>query len=89
MADPRMPRVSRPRPRIWVEVAAAALAGPLAVLTMFWPDWIETVLRVDPDQGSGALEWAVVVGLALVAVVAAFMARREWFRGMDPSPEGA
>jgi hypothetical protein len=77
------------RPRLWVEVAAAVFAGPLAVLTLFWPDWIETVFRVDPDQGSGALEWAVVVGLAVVAMVASFMARREWVRGLGPTTEGA
>jgi hypothetical protein len=77
------------RPRLWIELVAATLAGPLAILTVFWPDWIEAVFRVDPDQGSGALEWVVVVGLALVAVVASFLARREWARSTDPSPEGA
>jgi hypothetical protein len=87
-----MPDHSRPRttrPRLWIEVAAASLAGPLAVLTLFWPDWIETVFRVDPDHGSGALEWAIVVALALVAVIAGFMARREWVRGLPPATEGA
>ena len=47
-----------------------------AILTAIWPNWIELVFRVDPDQGSGALEWGIVGLFAALAVMASMMARR-------------
>ena len=49
-------------------------------MRVVWKDWIEIVFGVDPDQGSGALEWAVVVVLAIGAVTGAALARSEWKR---------
>jgi len=49
--------------RIRLESALAIASGTLCVLTFAWRDWIEAVFRVDPDQHSGALEWAIVAVL--------------------------
>jgi len=68
------------RRRFYVEGGLAVLAGVLAVVTLVWHDWIEVVFRVDPDAGSGALEWAVVIVLAIVAIGLAVAARLEWRR---------
>ena len=67
----------RPRRRYWLEVGLGTLSGILFVLTLMVPDWIEAVVRVDPDQHSGSLEWAVVAVLLLVSLSLALLARRE------------
>ena len=66
--------------RFWAEAAGACSTGLLAVFTLLWPDWIEAVSGVDPDHHSGAVEWAVVGGLATLCLVAALLARLEWLR---------
>jgi hypothetical protein len=35
----------------------------LAVLTIFWPDWIEALTGYDPDQHDGTVEWLIVIAL--------------------------
>ena len=35
----------------------------LAVLTIFWPDWIEGLTGYDPDQHDGLVEWLIVIAL--------------------------
>lgn len=69
-----MPAVRR---RFWVETAAATVGLILTVITLVLPDWIEVVLGVDPDGGSGAVEWILVGIAAAVTVVASLAARRE------------
>jgi hypothetical protein len=66
--------------RFRFELLVAVLAALAAVGTALVPDWIEVVLRVDPDTGSGAAEWAVVGALAVLALVAAALARRDLAR---------
>ena len=69
----------KPRRRYRFEVGLAVLAGALAVLTLISREWIEVIFGVDPDQGSGALEWLIVFAAALVALAsgfAAFLERR-------------
>ena len=47
-----------------------ALAGSccgLAVLTIFWPDWIEALSSYDPDQHDGTVEWLIVIALLSTA----------------------
>jgi H+/Cl- antiporter ClcA len=61
-----------------IETALAVVAGALAVATLVWPTWIETLFGVEPDGGSGATEWWLVVALALVALVAGLLARRDF-----------
>ena len=41
----------------------AGLCCGLAVLTIFWPDWIEALTGYDPDQHDGTVEWLIVIAL--------------------------
>lgn len=66
--------------RFWIAVTVALLGGGLASLTVVWRDWIEALTGFDPDRGSGAVEWAVVVALLMPAAVAVLVARAEWRR---------
>jgi hypothetical protein len=68
------------RIRIWSEVALAVVAAGLAILTLVSRDWIELIFGIDPDGGSGALEWAIVAGAAVGALALALIARWDWKR---------
>ena len=72
----------RLRLRFFAECAAGGAAAALALLTLTSREWIEGLFRVDPDAGSGALEWLVVAVLAVVAVACAGAAQREWRRAI-------
>lgn len=61
-----------------IETGLAVLAGVLALVTFIWPTWIESLFGVEPDGGSGAAEWWIVVVLALGAVVLGLFARRDY-----------
>jgi hypothetical protein len=67
-------------PRVRIEAAMAVVFAIWAGITLIWPDWIETTIGVDPDSGSGTAEWAVIIVLAAIAVVAAALARRDYLR---------
>jgi hypothetical protein len=64
--------------RARLEMAVALCAGILGILTIFWHDWIEALTGWDPDNHSGGMEWIVVVGLLVIAVVLGLAARRHW-----------
>lgn len=68
------------RRRFWWETGLALAAAILAVVTLINAEWIELLFGVDPDNGSGALEWALVVVLAVASVAVGSVARREWQR---------
>ena len=72
-----MERTSR-RFRLRLGLAGASLV--LALLTLVWKDWIEIVFRVDPDGGSGALEWLIVGVLAGASLAFGALAGLEWRR---------
>ena len=72
-------QVGRLRKRFWVESGSAIATAALAVLTLFWHDWIE-VTGWDPDRHSGLLEWLVVAALAALSVSSTVLAHREWRR---------
>lgn len=57
------------RPRFWVEVVFAVITLFLLILTLVQKEWIETIFRVDPDQGNGSFEWLLVLLFALVTVI--------------------
>jgi len=65
------------RSRFWVETAFGSLAGLLAVVTVFSREWLEVLFGVDPDGGSGALEWTIVAVLAALALAFGLAARGE------------
>ena len=66
------------RTALYVEFGVALLLGCMAVVTLVWRDWIELVFGVDPDGGSGTLEWAIVVALAVASLSFAGLARKDW-----------
>jgi hypothetical protein len=72
-----------------IETGLAVVAGALAVVTLFWPTWIETLFGVEPDAGSGEAEWWVVAVLALVAVMSGILARRDYRAARRLLSEGA
>lgn len=55
------------------------MTGLLALVTVFWRDWIE-VTGWEPDHHNGTVEWLIVGVLATVTVFAALLARIEWRR---------
>lgn len=56
------------RGRLSLCVVLAATATALGVVTLIEPTWIESAIGIDPDKGSGGLEW-LVVAASLVASV--------------------
>jgi hypothetical protein len=66
------------RLRFWVEGFAAVAFAVLAVLTLVWHDWAESLLGIDPDAANGAFEIAVTVVVAIVSLALAVGARAEW-----------
>jgi len=63
-----------------LETATAAVTAALAILTLFSREWIEALTGKDPDGGSGALEWALVIGFALVSLGCALAVRTDLHR---------
>lgn len=80
--------VRSPRHRFWVEAILGVVTGALALTTMVWHDWIELVFGMDPDGGSGAAEWVVVLVLLVLSAVLAAAARQEWRRTATVGNEG-
>ena len=66
------------RSRLRVDAVLASLNAFLLMLTLVVPDWIEAVFHVDPDSGSGELEWLIAGAFALGTVGFGLAARREW-----------
>lgn len=68
------------RVRFFVEAALAVANSGLLLLTLLWPDWIERVFQIDPDQGAGSFERMLCVLGAAGALGFSVLARREWKR---------
>lgn len=68
------------RRRFWMEILLGGSTGILAIVTLLWRDWIEIVFGVDPDRGSGSIEWLVVAVLLVITVGLFVSARIEWRR---------
>ena len=64
--------------RFWFETGLAVVTGILFIITLVWHDWIEIVFNIDPDQGSGLLEWSIVGALLIVTIALFLLARYEW-----------
>ena len=67
--------VGNARIRFWIEVALAVVAAGLGILTLITREWIELLFGIDPDRGSGALEWAIVAALFVASLALALIAR--------------
>jgi hypothetical protein len=76
------------RARFWVEAGLASLCGFLAILTLFWRDWIEALTGFDPDNHNGSFEWLIVAGLLVVCVLVGVAARSEWRRAQPALAAG-
>jgi hypothetical protein len=72
--------MSKRRTRFWVETICGIIGVSLFVLTLISRKWIEIVFGVDPDGGSGALEFGIALLLLGVAVGSSLLALREWRR---------
>lgn len=77
------------RLRFWLETVLGSACLILAIVTLVSREWIELLFGVDPDRGSGALEWGVVGVLAVGAALAGGLARREWRRRAHPAAAGS
>jgi hypothetical protein len=77
------------RTRFWLEATLAVGAMMVSILTVAWPAWIEATFSVDPDRGSGAAEWLVVViCFALCTTFSVFAVRdfrRQWEATINPT----
>jgi hypothetical protein len=72
--------MSKRRTRFWVEAICGSIGVGLFVLTLISREWIEIVFGVDPDGGSGALEFGIALLLLGIAVGSGLLALREWRR---------
>jgi hypothetical protein len=68
----------RDRYRFMVELFASGAGAICFALTLIRRDWIEAVFDVDPDAGSGALEWVIAGVFLAIALTFGLMARRQW-----------
>ena len=62
------------------EMAIAALGFAACLTTLLWRNWVESAFRVDPDHGSGAAEWAIVIATLSISITASVAARSQWRR---------
>lgn len=66
--------------RFWLEVAFAACAAGLAVVTLIDPEWVELLSGTNPDGGTGSLEWLIAGSCALASILSGALARQDWRR---------
>jgi len=58
-------------------MALAVISAVLGIATMLFPEWIEELTGLDPDAGSGALEWIITGAFLVAALISALLARRD------------
>jgi hypothetical protein len=64
--------------RFFFKALLTITSAGLAFITALWPDWIEFVFQIDPDNHSGVLEWGIVLGCLAMAAFFGFLARLDW-----------
>jgi hypothetical protein len=67
-------------PLFWIEGTLAVCSAALFALTLASREWIELIFGVDPDGGSGALEWGIAGTLFATSATIIALARVEWRR---------
>jgi hypothetical protein len=69
--------MKRLRRRRRAEMALAVISAVLGIATMLFPEWIEELTGLEPDAGSGALEWIITGAFLVAALLSALLARRD------------
>jgi len=64
----------------WIEMVVAVVNIGLLTFTLLWPQWIELLFHIDPDAGSGVLEWSILATTLVVSIVCLILMRVEWRR---------
>ncbi|MEO6652554.1 MAG: hypothetical protein ABIP17_07850 [Ilumatobacteraceae bacterium] len=64
--------------RFWYQATTAGVGFALFLLTLVTREWIEILTGLDPDGGSGALEFGLAFALLAIAAVSAVFARRTY-----------
>jgi len=62
----------------WIELLLSVLSGISLGLSLFNPQWIETLFEVSPDAGDGSTEWGWTIGFLISTVLLVALTRREW-----------
>jgi hypothetical protein len=58
----------------------AAASAALALVTVAWPEWLESVFGIHPDRESGSAEWFIALAFGLIAISAGVLAYVQWKR---------
>jgi hypothetical protein len=66
----------------WLSYVALSLTA----ITLAVPNWVETSLGIDPDRGSGVVEYLIAFGFSVVCAVSYVSARylRVYEQGTTP-----
>lgn len=62
----------------WIELLLSVLSAISLILSLFNPQWIETLFEVSPDAGDGSTEWGWTLGFLVSTVLLGVLTRREW-----------
>lgn len=62
--------------RYLCELVTGGLAGAALIATLFSADWIEEMTGFEPDHGTGALEWTIVLVLAAITAASSVLRAR-------------
>jgi hypothetical protein len=64
--------------RFWIELGLGTVSAVSLMLTLVWPQWIEAIFKVAPDNGEGSSELAITLSLVAATLTLIVLARREW-----------
>lgn len=70
------------RRRFRLEIAFVVATVVLWIATLVWPDWIELVFHVDPDEGDGSIEGIISILLPAFGLFWVVASGWEWRRAL-------
>jgi hypothetical protein len=76
------------RRRWWLEVALTAASAAVVLASLIWPTWVEHLVGIPPDGGSGELSSLVALTALATAILGAWSSHRAW-REMTASETGS